>query len=108
MTAMEPVWRFLHNLEGFEFAAFWIAFFTFVGLAGFFLDYIMQRQGFGPIWNALYVLTGIFAGLYLRFNYLQTNQMRLSLHDPFLSITAILAVTATMLIVMAFVRNRFS
>ena len=38
MVAMEPVWRFLHNLEGFEFAAFWIAFFTATLLAGFFLD----------------------------------------------------------------------
>ena len=59
MVAMEPVWRFLHNLEGFELAAFWIAFFTATLLAGFFLDYILQRQGFGPIFNALYVLGGI-------------------------------------------------
>ena len=58
MIAMQPVWHFFDNLEGFEFAAFWITAFTFTVLAGFFLDYIMQRQGFGPMLNALFVLAG--------------------------------------------------
>ena len=74
MDAMQPVWRFLHNLEGFEFAAFWIASFTAVTLAGFFLDYIMQKQGFGPYFNACYVAGGVWLGLYLRYNYLQPGQ----------------------------------
>ena len=104
MIAMEPVWHFLNNLEGFEFAAFWISFFTLVTLAGFFLDYIMQRQGFGPIWNALYVLAGIWLGLYVRYNYLRANSLHL--YDPVLSVASILCVTAAMLVVMAFVRNR--
>ena len=104
MVAMEPVWKFLHNLEGFEFAAFWISFFTMITLAGFFLDYIMQRQGFGPYWNALYVLGGVYLGLYVRFNYLHPNQMHLN--DPFLAIGSIFAVTSAMIVVMAFVRNR--
>ncbi len=106
MNAMQPVWEFLNNLEGFELAAFWIAAFTFVVMAGFFLDYIMQRQGFGPIWNALFVLAGIFIGLYVRFNYLRAYQSQLQ--DPYLTITSILAVTAGMLVAMAFVRNRTS
>ena len=93
------------NLEGFEFAAFWIASFTAVTLAGFFLDYIMQKQGFGPYFNAIYVAAGIL-GLYLRFNYLRPGM--LPIYDPYLSITAILAVTAAMIVVMAFLRNRFS
>jgi uncharacterized membrane-anchored protein len=105
MVAMEPVWRFLHNLEGFEFAAFWIASFTAVTLAGFFLDYIMQRQGFGPYFNSIFVAGGIWLGLYLRFNYLQPVKMHI--YDPYLSITAILGVTAAMLVVTAFLRNRF-
>ncbi len=106
MVAMEPVWRFLHNLEGFEFAAFWIALFTAVTLAGFFLDYIMQKQGFGPYFNACYVAGGIWLGLYLRFNYL--TPIKLHIYDPYLTITSILAVTAVMILVMAFLRNRFS
>jgi hypothetical protein len=106
MEAMQPVWRFLHNLEGFEFAAFWIAFFTATLLAGFFLDYILQKQGFGPIFNALYMLGGVWLGLYLRFNYLMP--FKLHFYDPYLTITSILGVTATMILVMAFLRNRFS
>ena len=106
MAAMHPVFQFLDNLEGFEFAAFWIAFFTFVGLAGFFLDYIMQRQGFGAIFNTLFVLGGVWVGLYVRYNYLMPNKIHVN--DPILSIASILGVTATMLVVTAFVRNRTS
>ncbi|HXT07009.1 MAG TPA: hypothetical protein VN715_08755 [Roseiarcus sp.] len=106
MNAMQPVWQFFENLEGFEFAAFWIASFTLTVLAGFFVDYIMQRQGFGPLLNALFVLGGVFVGLYVRFNYLRSYQTQLS--DPFLTIAAIFAVTAAMLLAMAFLRNRTS
>jgi hypothetical protein len=106
MNAMQPVWVFLNNLEGFEFAAFWIASFTLTLMAGFLVDYVMQRQGFGPYWNALYVFGGVWLGLYVRFNYLRPYQAQL--HDPYLTITAIVAVTAFMLIVMAFLRNRFA
>jgi hypothetical protein len=106
MEAMQPVWQFLNNLEGFEFAAFWIAAFTFTTMAGFFLDYVMQRQGFGPYFNALYVFGGVWVGLYLRFNYLRGYQAHF--HDPYLTITAIMAVIVTMLTAVAFVRNRLS
>jgi sensor histidine kinase YesM len=106
MNAMQPVWEFFTNLEGFEFAAFWIASFTMIVLAGFFLDYIMQRQGFGPLMNALFVIGGIFLGLYVRFNYLRTYQTQL--HDPYLTMTSIFAVTASMLLATAYVRNRTS
>ena|SRR5947209_7864098 len=106
MSAMEPVWKFLQNLEGFEFAAFWIAFLTTVMLVGFFLDYVMQKQGFGPYFNAIYVLGGVWLGLYVRYNYLQPNKVHL--HEPYLSLTSVFAVTSIMLVVMAFVRNRTS
>ncbi len=106
MVAMDPVWKFLNSLEGFEYAAFWIAFLTLVMLVGFFLDYVMQKQGFGPYFNALYVLGGVWLGLYVRYNYLQPNKVHLN--DPFLSLGSIFAVTAAMLVVMAFVRNRTS
>jgi hypothetical protein len=106
MEAMQPVWQFLDNLEGFEFAAFWIASFTLIVMAGFFVDYVMQRQGFGPYFNSLFVLAGVFLGLYVRYNYLRPYQAQLQ--DPVLSISAIFAVTALMLLAMAFVRNRTS
>jgi uncharacterized membrane protein YeaQ/YmgE (transglycosylase-associated protein family) len=106
MSAMHPVWVFLDNLEGFEFAAFWIAAFTMTLMAGFMLDYVMQRQGFGPYYNSLYVFVGVWLGLYVRFNYLRAYQVQL--HDPFLTISSVIGVTAAMLVVMAFVRNRTS
>ncbi len=104
MVAMQPVWQFLYSHEGFEFAAFWIAAFTLTTMAGFFLDYVMQRQGFGPYFNAGYVFIGVWAGLYLRFNYLRGFQG--TFHDPYLTIAIIFAVIVTMLTTVAFVRNR--
>src|ERR1700710_697562 len=96
MIAMEPVWKFLNNLEGFDFAAFWIALFTLIILSGFFLDYIMQRQGFGPYLNSIFVVLGLWLGLWVRFNYLKPNEMHLN--DPFLSVGSILCVLAVMLL----------
>ena len=107
MVAMEPVWRFLNSLEGFEFTAFWLGAGTGLFLMGFFLDYIMQRLGFGPLVNALFVIAGVWIGLYVRYNYLQPNQVDLHIHDPLLTIGAILTITVTMLVGTALVRNRF-
>jgi hypothetical protein len=42
----------------------------------------------------------------VRFNYLRGYQVHLA--DPLLTITAIVTVTATMLLAIAFLRNRFS
>jgi len=106
MIAMDPVWKFLNSLDGFEFAAFWISFLTAVMLVGFFLDYVMERQGFGPYFNSIFVLGGIWCGLYVRFNFLQPSKLHLS--DPFLAIGSVIAVTGAMLVTMAFVRNRTS
>jgi hypothetical protein len=106
MAAMHPVWEFFNRLEGFEFAAFWIASFTGVVMSGFFIDYLMQRQGFGPMFNGLYVLGGVWLGLYLRFNYFLPNKVHFN--DPFLTISCIFGVTSVLLVVMAFVRNRTS
>ena len=49
---------------------------------------------------------GVWLGLYLRFNYLQPYQVHLN--DPYLAISCVIAVTAAMLVTMAFVRNRTS
>jgi hypothetical protein len=106
MAAMHPVWEFLDNLEGFEFAAFWIASFTGIVMAGFFVDYVMQRQGFGPLFNALFVVAGIFLGLFVRFNYLMPSKVHFN--DPFLTISCIFGVTALLILVLALVRNRTS
>lgn len=105
MYAMQPVWDFLNHLEGFDFAAFWITSFAVVVITGFLIDYIMQRQGFGPIFNSVLLVCGIWAGLYVRFVYARPGIMPLP--DPMLTIAVILAVTTTMLTVLATLRNRF-
>ena len=104
MVAMNPVFLFFASLEGFDKAAFWIAAFTFVILTGFFLDYVMQRQGFGPYVNSILVIVGVWFGLYVRFNYLHPNQIHLN--DPMLTIASVLGVTALMMVSLAFLRNR--
>ena len=75
-------------------------------LGFFFVDYVMQKQGFGPYFNTLLIGFGIWLGFWVRFNYLQPN--RLHFYDPYLTICAIFGVISTMFVVMAFVRNRTS
>ena len=55
---------------------------------------------------SVYVLAGVWLGLYVRFNYLQPN--RVHVNDPFLALGSIIAVTSAMLVALAFVRNRTS
>ena len=105
MYAMQPVWSFLGRLDGFEFAAFWITSFAFVVISGFVIDYIMQRQGFGAIFNSILLVCGIWAGLFVRFAYAKPNVVPLS--DPMLTIAVILAVTTLMLTTLSMLRNRF-
>jgi hypothetical protein len=105
MYAMQPVWTFLGRLEGFDFAAFWITAFAGVVISGFLIDYIMQRQGFGAIFNSLLLVLCIFVGLFVRFAYAKPNVVPLP--DPMLTIAVILAVTTTMLTTLSMLRNRF-
>jgi len=105
MYVMQPVSQFFTRLDGFETAAFWIAAFTGVVIAGFLVDYILQKQGFGVFFNSILVALGIFAGLYVRFAYAKPSVIPLA--DPILSIAVILAVTTTMLTSLALLRNRF-
>ena len=55
MAAMKPLFDVIFGLEGFEKTAFWLGMFiAFLG-AGFFVDYLMHKQGFGVFWNGVYV-----------------------------------------------------
>src|SRR5579875_580716 len=106
MYAMQPVWTFLNNLEGFEWTAFWIAGLTGAAICGFLLDYLLQRQGFGPFINTGFVLFSIFAGLFIRYNYLTPYQFQF--RDPYLSLSAILVSLTTLLFASGLLRNRLS
>jgi hypothetical protein len=67
---------------------------------------LMEKQGFGPYFNAIFALVGTFLGLYVRFNY--TKGYQIGAYEPFASIVAILAGVASFMIVLAFLRNRTS
>ncbi len=105
MAAMRPLFDVIHNLEGFELVAFWLGMFiSFLG-AGFFVDYLMQKQGFGVFWNAVFAFTGAFFGLYVRYNYLQRQPF--FFFEPWVTIGVLFMSIAIFLTMMSFLRNRF-
>jgi FtsH-binding integral membrane protein len=105
MSAMAPLFIVIFGLEGFEKAAFWLfMFIAFLG-GGFFVDYLMQKQGFGVFWNAVYVFAAGFAGLYLRYNYFQRPPY--SSYEPFVTAGLFFITIAIFLTTMSFLRNRF-
>jgi hypothetical protein len=105
MNAMRPLFDVIFNLEGFEKAAFWLG--MFIGLlgAGFFIDYLMHKQGFGVFWNAVYAFIGGFAGLYIRYNYFQRAPYYS--YEPFVTIGLFFMTIAVLLTTMSYLRNRF-
>jgi uncharacterized membrane protein YeaQ/YmgE (transglycosylase-associated protein family) len=106
MTAMQPLFDIIFRLEGFEAVAFWFALLVGAFLMGYFVDYVMQGQGFGALFNCIFVLAGTFAGLFIRYNYI--HDFRVRLFEPYLSIGLILSSVCALLILFSFVRNRTS
>jgi hypothetical protein len=105
MSAMSPLFDAIFGLEGFEKTAFWLGMFiAFLG-AGFFVDYLMHKQGFGVFWNAVYVFLAGFAGLYISYNYFQRPPY--STYEPFVTAGLLFASIAVLLTTMSFLRNRF-
>jgi uncharacterized membrane protein YeaQ/YmgE (transglycosylase-associated protein family) len=105
MRAMKPFFETISNLDGFEFVAFWLGLFIGLMIAGFFLDMLMQRQGFGPFLNAIFALLGGFLGLYLRYNYFLRAPW--AGYEPYVTMGLIFGSIAILLLVLAVIRNRF-
>jgi hypothetical protein len=105
MYVLQPVWQFLDRLDGFETAALWIFGFTAIVIAGFIIDYIMQKQGFGVLYNSVVVAAALVLGLYIRLAYARPNVVPLA--DPLLTIVVILATTTGLITTLALLRNRF-
>jgi hypothetical protein len=105
MRAMKPLFDIITNFDGFEFVAFWLFLFIILLATGFFLDWLMGRQGFGPLLNSLYALLGVFTGLYLRYNYfLRAPWFG---YEPYVTFGLIFGSIAILLLFLAIVRNRF-
>jgi hypothetical protein len=104
MSAMTPLFDIIFGLEGFEEAAFWLGMFiAFLG-AGFFIDYLMHKQGFGVLLNGVYVFVAGFAGLYIRYNYFQKPPY--TSYEPFVTAGLFFLSIAVFLTMMSFLRNR--
>jgi len=81
---------------------FWLAAFVGVVMTGFALDYLMGRQGFGPYINSILALIGVFAGLYVRYNFM-TPYLR---YEPYLSFGLLFAAPVVLVLTLSFARMR--
>lgn len=104
MTAMRPLLDIIFGLEGFEMVAFWLALFVAYLLTGYFLDMIMQRQGFGPFLNGLLAYLGLFAGLYIKYNYF--DHAPWFRYEPWVTSSLCFGTMALLLLFLSFVRSR--
>jgi hypothetical protein len=102
MAAMSPFFTMIGALEGFELVSFWLGLFVAFFLIGFFLDYLMGRQGFGPYLNSLLALAGAFIGLYARYNYF-LGYVR---YEPYLSFGLLFAAPVALILLLSFMRTR--
>jgi hypothetical protein len=102
MAAMAPFFMMINGLEGFEMVCFWLAAFVGFVLIGFFLDYIMGRQGFGPYINSVLALVGAGAGLYARYNFFLPYVR----YEPYLSISLLFAAPVALILILSFMRTR--
>ncbi len=105
MHALQPFFQTVLNLEGFEMVAFWLGLFIGMMASGFFVDMLMQRQGFGPLLNSFYALGGAFVGLYLRYNFFQRGAWHS--YEPFLTAGLCFGSIAVLLVMLAYLRNIF-
>jgi uncharacterized membrane protein YeaQ/YmgE (transglycosylase-associated protein family) len=102
MAAMTPFFTMLHSLEGFELVCFWLAAFVGTVLTGFLLDWLMDRQGFGPFVNSVLALIGAFIGLYVKYNFLS----RFGGYEPYLSFVMLFAAPVCFILSLSFMRTR--
>jgi len=102
MAAMSPFLKQFEGLEGFELVCVWLAVFVGFVMAGFLLDYLMGRQGFGPLVNSLLAVVGTFVGLYARYNYF-LGYIRF---EPYLSFTLMFAAPVILILMLSFLRTR--
>ncbi|THD42711.1 MAG: hypothetical protein E7774_15275 [Bradyrhizobium sp.] len=102
MQAMTPFFLMIRDLEGFEMVCFWLAAFVSLVLVGFILDFLMGRQGFGPFMNSILAGVGVFAALYVRYNFLSGY----FIYDPYLTIGVLFAFPVILVVVMSMARSR--
>jgi hypothetical protein len=97
-----PLWQWVQNLEGFDFAAFLLSVAVAFFAVGFAIDYLVGRYGMGPYWNAFYATLGAYAGLCVRDWWLQPY----AAHEPYLTAIAVAGGLLTTVVTASAVANR--
>ena len=97
-----PLWQFVQNLQGFDFAAFLLSVAVAFFAVGFAIDYIVGRFGMGPYWNAFYATLGAYAGLCVRDWWLQPY----AAYEPYLTTIAVAAGLLMMIVAASAAANR--
>jgi hypothetical protein len=80
-----PLLQLIENLEGFDLVALLLGAAVGFFSIGFAIDYIVGRYGMGPYWSGFYALLGAYAGLCVRYWWLQPYAS----YDPYLTTVAI-------------------
>jgi hypothetical protein len=98
-----PLIQFVENLEGFEFVIFLLS--SVVGLAavGFAIDYVFNRTGMGPFWNALYAAVGAYVGLCIHQFYFRS----FAGYEPYLTCVLIFGGLLTAVMSMTVITQRW-
>lgn len=73
-------------------------------IAGFVLDAILQKDGFGPYWNGLVAILGVALGLSIRSRFFAS----ISPYDPAFTMAIVLGTLVAMLMLLSALRNRFA
>jgi hypothetical protein len=97
-----PLWQLVQNLQGFDFVALLLSVAVVFFAVGFTIDYIVGRYGMGPYWNAFYAMLGAYAGLCVRFWWLQPYAG----YEPYLTTIAVAGGLLTTVVVASAAANR--
>jgi hypothetical protein len=97
-----PLLELISSLDGFDFAAFLLSAIVAFFSVGFAVDYILGRQGMGPLWNSFYATLGAYAGLCAHDWWLRPY----GVYEPYLTIIVIAGGLLTTVLTMTAIAQR--
>jgi hypothetical protein len=95
--------HFVHGLEGFELATFWVCAVVVFFASGYVIDILLVRNGWGPYVDSVLALIGGYFGLLVQYRYLQ----RFENYEPYLTLGTILTGIIVVVLVATVSRARF-
>jgi uncharacterized membrane protein YeaQ/YmgE (transglycosylase-associated protein family) len=73
-------------------------------IAGFIVDAVMKKDGFGPYWSGGLSLVGIMIGLTIRSTFFPFRAS----HEPYLTLAVVFATLLVLLLAISVFRNKFA